>query len=493
MNFRRFLPFFVLLLILAACDTVEAPFEAGVLYRIESEKGEGYATFSKSGKKSITGTYYEDEGTLFAKARNVKVKAGKKEVALTSGKDWKLEVEHYEPYEAPLFEECPETWEYTDSVYAVREINDVVYAKAKGYWSSYPDTGESFLSIYLSKILDKDEKELDLDMDIYLPKRDGTATRPLLVLIHGGAFYNGDKADIGFPQWARYFAGCGYAVASVNYRLGFGLLLSPERAGFRAVQDVNAAIRFLVHNKDRYQIDPERVFVAGTSAGGITALNVAFMSDKDRPKPAEKDGLIMAVNPSLSDHFSIRAVGNMWGAVNDLGIIDNNSTAIVSFHSSGDPVVPYGSDHPFEKVIGNDIMFPVMYGSKFITERAGSQRAKLYTFDMPGRHTVHADKNEETGERSLNDHFFEIEYGMRNFFAGVMLPHPFVPVHNNDLAQEFTYDSTDIDTITWKADGGVILSQDDGSVRVLFLSSRDASLVASGTYMSGLTFYKKCY
>ena len=483
---------FGILLLLAACEQGEAPFESGVLYRVETEQGEGYATFSANGKKGMKGVYYADEGALFASAKDVKVKAGK-QIELVSGKDWKLPVVSFEKYEAPLFEECPETWEYTDSVYAVREINDVVYAKAKGYWASYPDTGESFLSIYMSKILDKDEKDLDLDMDIYLPKKDGTALRPLLVLVHGGAFYNGDKTDIGFPQWARYFAGLGYAVASVNYRLGFGLFLPPERAGFRAVQDVNAAIRFLVHNREKYQIDPNRVFVAGTSAGAITALNVAFMSDKDRPEQAKKDGLIMAVNPMMSDHFSIRAVGNMWGAVNDLKIIGNAPTAIVSFHSSGDPVVPYGSDHPFEKVIGNEIMFPVMYGSKFITEKAGSRRAKLYTFDMPGRHTIHADKNEETGERTLNNHFFEIEYGMRNFFADVMLPHPFVPVHESDTSQVFKYDATDIDTITWKADGGVILSQDDGSVRVLFLSKRDASLVASGTYMSGLTFFKQCY
>lgn len=482
----------VFILFLASCDRVESPFTPGVLYRITTEGGEGYATFTRSGRNSMKGVYYADEGELFASAKDVKVKAGK-HLTLVFSNDDKQPVLSYSPYDAPLFEEQPETWEYTDSVYAVREINDVVYAKARGFWSSYPDTGESFLSIYMSKVFDKDEKDLDLDMDIYMPKRDGAALRPLLVLVHGGAFYNGDKADIGFPQWGRYFAGLGYVVASVNYRLGFGLFFSPERAGFRAVQDINAAIRYIIHNRDTYQVDPERVFVAGTSAGGITALNVAFMTDKDRPAAANKDGYITDVNPMMDERFSIRAVGNMWGAVNDLEIIDNSPIAIVSFHSSGDPVVPYSIGHPFTDVFGHDIMFPEMYGSKGITERAGNKRAKLYTFDMPGRHTVHADKNEETGERSLNDHFFEIEIGMRNFFASVMLPHPFEPVHEDESSQTFTYDATDIDSITWKADGGVILSQDTGSVKVLFIDRQNASLFASGTYKSGLTFYKKCY
>jgi predicted esterase len=481
------------LLILTACDNSTVPFEEGVLYQVATEQDNGFATFRKEGKHSWTGTYYVDNGSLMAEARTVKVKASKKQVTLIEGKDEKLPLVEYYRYDPPVYEEYPATWEYKDSVYAVKEINDVVYAKAKGFWSSYPDTGESFLSIYMAKLFDKDEKELDLDMDIYLPKQDGGALRPLLVLIHGGAFYNGDKADIGFPQWARHFAGLGYAVASVNYRLGFGLVFPPERAGFRAVQDVNAAIRYLVHNKDKYQIDPDRVFVAGTSAGGITALNVAFMSDMDIPKEAEKDGLIMAINPMMSEPFSIRAVGNMWGAVNNLDIIDNSSTAIVSFHSSGDPVVPYGSDHPFQKVIGNEVMFPVMYGSKMITERAGKSRAKLYTFDMPGKHTVHADKNEKTGERSLNKHFFEIETGMRDFFAKVMLPHPFVTRHADEASQVFTFDGTDIDIVYWKVDGGVILSQDVESVQVLFFPGMDNTLMASGSYMSGLTFNKKCY
>ena len=306
-------------------------------------------------------------------------------------------------------------------------------------------------------------------MDMYLPQHDGTALRPLLVLIHGGAFYNGDKADPGFPQWARYFAGLGYAVASVNYRLGFGLLLPPAKAGFRAVQDVNGAIRYIVHNKDKYQVDPNRVFVAGTSAGGITALNVAFMTDKNRPEEAKKEGKITAVNPQMTDRFSIRAVGNMWGAVNDLSILDNApGVSIVSFHSKGDPVVPFAAAHPFEKVFGNEVMFPEMYGSKMITERAGKNRARLYEFDMPGRHTLHLDYDEDKETRKLNDHFFEIEYGMRNFFSGVMLPHPFMAVHKED-AQTFTYDATDIESITWKADGGVILSEDKGRVDVMFL------------------------
>ena len=488
---RRLLPFILLLLFLASCDRSQAPFTPGVLYKVTTEDSEGFATFTKSGWKSWKGTLYEDTGVLYASKKDVKLKAGK-DITLESG-DEKITVLSYAPYEAPLFQEFPKTWEYTDSVYAVKEIDDIKYGQARGFWTSYPDTGESFVAIYMSKLFEKDQKDLDLKLDLYLPEDNGSATRPLLVLIHGGAFYNGDKKDPGYQEWARYFAGTGYVVASVNYRLGFSLFFPTERAGFRAVQDVNAAIRYLVHHKNKYLIDPKRVFVAGTSAGGITALNLAFLTDDDRPEKAKKDGLITDVNPTLTDHFSIRAVGNMWGAVNDVKILSNNRTHVVSFHSSGDPIVPFASDHPFTKVIGNEIMFPVMYGSKYITETVGTSRTKLYAYDLPGIHNLHVDRDKHTGKETLNGRFFEIERGMRDFFSAVMLPHPFRPAHQEENSQTFTYDKNDIASIYWKVDGGVLLSQDDGSVRVLFFPGTEPSLTASGTYKSGLTFYKECF
>lgn len=489
---RRILPFILLLLFLAACDRGEAPFTPGALYKITTEQAEGYATFTKSGRKNWKGTFYEDKGNLFASEAEVKLKLGKDRIMMEFAKDNQVPIESYSLYEAPLFQEFPGTWEYKDSVYAVSVQDNIVYAKARGFWTSYPDKGDTFLSIYMQKLFEKDQKDLDLDLDLYLPKDDGTATRPLLVLIHGGAFYNGDKKDIGYPEWARYFAGLGYVVASVNYRLGFSLFFPTERAGFRAVQDVNAAIRYLVHHKGKYNIDPKRVFVAGTSAGGITALNVAFLTDDDRPEKAKKDGLITDVNPTLKDRFSIRAVGNMWGAVNNVDIISNSRTAVVSFHSSGDPIVPFEMDHPFRKVLGNEVMFPVMYGSKYITDAARG-RTKLYSYDLPGTHNLHCEKDKSSGEQVLNSRFYEIEHGMRDFFSSVMLPHPFKPVHKEDNSQTFTYDKSDIASIYWKVEGGVILSQDEGCVQVLFLPGQDPSLIASGTYTSGLTFYKSCY
>ncbi|MBL4883030.1 MAG: alpha/beta hydrolase fold domain-containing protein [Planctomycetaceae bacterium] len=94
-------------------------------------------------------------------------------------------------------------------------------------------------------------------LDVYVPAQTD-AKLPVVVWIHGGAWRAGDKRNC--P--ALYLLKHGYVVASINYRLS-------QHAVFPAqIQDCKAAIRFLKSNADRFQIDPKKVGVWGSSAGG---------------------------------------------------------------------------------------------------------------------------------------------------------------------------------------------------------------------------------
>ena len=94
-------------------------------------------------------------------------------------------------------------------------------------------------------------------LDLFLPEK-ADAPRPLIVWVHGGAWLAGGKDQC--P--ALRFVGEGYAVASVGYRLS-------QHAVFPAqIEDCKAAIRWLrAHAKD-YALDPQRIGVWGSSAGG---------------------------------------------------------------------------------------------------------------------------------------------------------------------------------------------------------------------------------
>lgn len=306
------------------------------------------------------------------------------------------------PFSLSLCQETdfPFKAQYMESCYDIVVEQGRIYAKnVEGYWSSYPDTGESFGKIYLKRspsLVIK--KGLNLDMDLYYPKepiRD--ERRPLLILIHGGAFFNGDKQDLGFPELGRHFAERGYVVASINYRLGFMLLgADADRAGYRALQDAHAAVCYLMENADEFGIDTTKIFAAGTSAGAITALNLAFMCEEKRPEITKKGGIIgetstvfsrcfhvlqggmqlfhigkgmgelqvfsklgldtdlgpiNMVSDSLSRPFQIKAVVNMWGAVHALDILTDSQTDILSFHGDADRIVPYSYGYPFNHVL----------------------------------------------------------------------------------------------------------------------------------------------
>ena len=293
----------------------------------------------------------------------------------------------------------------------------MVYGEAYGYWTSYPDTGEDYKTICLNK---KDElvrgrKMCRLTMDIYEPKGDTSPSRPLMVFIHGGAFFNGDKVTGPIVRWCRHFASLGYVVASINYRLGF--IPTPSaitEAGFSAYLDADAAVRYLLYYKNKYRIDPDNIFVAGSSAGAITALNVAFMKEWDQPRKISDQDMI---NPWMDEPYTVRAVANLWGAVLDLGVLSNANTAIISFHGREDPVVPFDYDYPFQDLsLLKGVFFDKMYGSRSIQEEAENlgRKAELYVYNVE-KHDLFYDDG-----RQVSSRLDEMMDRTASFFAATM-------------------------------------------------------------------------
>ncbi|WP_281368567.1 carboxylesterase family protein [Kibdelosporangium persicum] len=111
------------------------------------------------------------------------------------------------------------------------------------------------------------ENEDCLFLDVTVP-RGGAARKPVFVWLHGGGF----TEEAGSDYDARRMAVSGdVIVVTPNYRLGiFGLLAYPGLAGSGgfALEDQQAALRWVQRNIGRFGGDPRAVTLAGESAGG---------------------------------------------------------------------------------------------------------------------------------------------------------------------------------------------------------------------------------
>lgn len=111
-----------------------------------------------------------------------------------------------------------------------------------------------------------------LKLDIYLPA-DVSRPRPTVLCIHGGAWVVGSKED--WASLCRRLALSGYVAASMDYRK------LPEWPYPAGLADARDAVRYLKDNAPVLGVNPNRIAVLGSSAGGQLAGLVAYAPEME--------------------------------------------------------------------------------------------------------------------------------------------------------------------------------------------------------------------
>jgi para-nitrobenzyl esterase len=167
-----------------------------------------------------------------------------------------------------------------------------------------------------------------LTLDLYRPPAADTVTkRPAIVWVHGGSFSGGDKSSGELVDQATVFARKGFVNVSINYRLepgGCSASAPTEncvKAIIEAREDAQTAVLWLKSHATTYGVDPTRIAIGGSSAGAITAANVAYSTGET---PAA----------------GVRAAMSLSGA-SITSTISAGDAPVLLFHGTNDRVVPY--------------------------------------------------------------------------------------------------------------------------------------------------------
>ncbi len=140
-------------------------------------------------------------------------------------------------------------------------------------------------------------------LDLYLPHGPARSDRPAVVFIHGGGFTGGDKAEYRSASVSADLARAGYVVVSCNYVLG---PKTKEGVWPQNIADCREAVRWVRGHAKELGVNPDRIAVAGGSAGGYLALMVGLSDDKTGP----------GGDPKATVSAKVAAVIDLYGVVN---------------------------------------------------------------------------------------------------------------------------------------------------------------------------------
>ncbi|SDL22479.1 Acetyl esterase/lipase [Nocardioides sp. YR527] len=182
----------------------------------------------------------------------------------------------------------------------------------------------------------------DITLLILSPAVEGPA-RPAIYHTHGGGMIIGNRR-LGVEPFLSQVADGNAVVVSVEYRL------APEHPDPAPVEDCYAGLVWTAKNAAEIGVDPERILIAGASAGGGLAAGTALLA-RDRAFPKLTHQILIC--PMLDDRFETHSSRML----DDEGVWDRGAnlfgwTALLGDRRGGPDVSPYAAPARAEDLTG---------------------------------------------------------------------------------------------------------------------------------------------
>ncbi|KQQ05353.1 MULTISPECIES: alpha/beta hydrolase [unclassified Rathayibacter] len=246
-------------------------------------------------------------------------------------------------------------------------------------------------------------------VDVCSPVDAGSTDLPAVLVVHGGSWARGDKADANWRPLCQWLASEGFVAVSVNYRL------APDAVFPTQIDDVSAALDWILEpaQTERFGIDPERVAAFGGSAGGnlvsllgtreATASRLAAVVDLSGPSDLTAAGLadddpVVGVAGAVRTYLDCADLADCPAATDasPLSHVDGSEPAFFIAHSAEERIALSQSSAFAEalEAAGASVEFVVVPGAMHsIAMLDDSLRATIVEFlhaqlDVPAEQTL---------------------------------------------------------------------------------------------------------
>jgi hypothetical protein len=202
-----------------------------------------------------------------------------------------------------------------------------------------------------------------MTMDIYQPDGDTITNRKVVLMVHGGNFYQGSSVDPFIYHICQYYVQRGYVTASINYPLITptqilqNVLIDSETAYpiiAQCIIDGKAAVRYLKKNAASLRIDSSWIVIGGESSGALIADHVAYLKSTAGVSPLLDSafnaiGGIEGNSGNVGYSSKVKAILNYGGGMLDLNMLTAlDNEPIYTAQGDSDHNIPFSCGSLFD-------------------------------------------------------------------------------------------------------------------------------------------------
>lgn len=227
----------------------------------------------------------------------------------------------------------------------------------------FPAYDSAAIQIPLLSNIENTFNKTNLEYTLYAPN-DEASLHPMLIFMNGGGLISSNKDDSTIRLLGERLASEGIAFMAIDYRTDVLSLFSVNKAGYLAVQDFHAAVKFAAEISQKHKVSNDHLYIGGVGAGAVNALHTAALQEDEI---GNTDFVLYDENLGCLDcvgnrrkKTSVRGVVNISGGIIDLKILEDEHFRLMQFYGENDNTISIDYDKPYPNILAQSKSYDVI-------------------------------------------------------------------------------------------------------------------------------------